>query len=219
MGVGGERHAVADLHPGKTRYIVQVAGWPQGRSGQVRKISLPPGFNPQTTQPVVSCYIDWDIPAHKVISVRDLIWSIWLWRSMKEYYVISECIKYIFFFSRWGFWNSKFKILLEHVIWGSLYEWKIYTRCMDSLAGVCLFGRFLQNKGPLLAIEESGWSPLLIWAFWRTGNMHASAGNWITVTGLPPVVPWSFSFPGDVRSERKMLFWWPGRQVRIAWCH
>ena len=46
--------------PGKdTVPIVQEAGWAQGRSGQVRKISLPPGFDPRTVQPVASRYSDW----------------------------------------------------------------------------------------------------------------------------------------------------------------
>ena len=31
---------------------------PQGRSGRVRKISSPPGFDPRTVQPVASCYTD-----------------------------------------------------------------------------------------------------------------------------------------------------------------
>jgi hypothetical protein len=32
---------------------------PQGQSGQVRKISLPPGFEPRTAQPVASSFIDY----------------------------------------------------------------------------------------------------------------------------------------------------------------
>ena len=40
-GVGGQ-HAPAALPPGKTRYpLYRRLGGPQGRSGQVRKISLP----------------------------------------------------------------------------------------------------------------------------------------------------------------------------------
>ena len=31
----------------------------------MRKISSPPGFDPQTVQPVASRYTDWAIPAHK----------------------------------------------------------------------------------------------------------------------------------------------------------
>ena len=36
---------------------------PQGRSGRVRKVSPPPGFDPQTVQPVASRYTDCAIPA------------------------------------------------------------------------------------------------------------------------------------------------------------
>jgi len=59
MGVGGQRHA-----PGKTRYpLYRRLGGPQGRSGRVRKISPPPGFDPRTVLPVASRYTDWAIPA------------------------------------------------------------------------------------------------------------------------------------------------------------
>jgi hypothetical protein len=35
MGVGGQRHAPADLPPGKTRYpLYRRLGGPQGRSGK-----------------------------------------------------------------------------------------------------------------------------------------------------------------------------------------
>jgi len=40
MGVRGQRHAPAALPPGKTRYALHGRlGGPQGRSGNVRKIS------------------------------------------------------------------------------------------------------------------------------------------------------------------------------------
>jgi hypothetical protein len=65
MEVGGQRHAPAALPPGKTRYpLYRRLGGPQGRSGQVRKISPPTGFDPRTVQPVASRYTDWAIPAH-----------------------------------------------------------------------------------------------------------------------------------------------------------
>ena len=46
--------------PGKeTRYpLYRRLGRPQGRSGRVRKISLTPGFDPRTVQPVSSRYTD-----------------------------------------------------------------------------------------------------------------------------------------------------------------
>jgi hypothetical protein len=65
MGVGGQRHAPAALPPGETRYILyRRLGGLQDRSGRVRKISLPPGFDPRTIQPVASRYTDWAISAH-----------------------------------------------------------------------------------------------------------------------------------------------------------
>ena len=46
--------------PGKSRYPLyrRLCG-PLGRSGQVRKISPPPGFDPRTIQPVARHYTDW----------------------------------------------------------------------------------------------------------------------------------------------------------------
>ena len=44
-------------------------GGPQGRSGWVRKITQPQGFDPLTVQPVASRYIDYEIPA---------LWQCWL---------------------------------------------------------------------------------------------------------------------------------------------
>jgi hypothetical protein len=58
-GMDGKRHAAAALSPGKTRYPLyrRLSGL-QGRSGQVRKISSPLGFEPRNVQPVVIRYID-----------------------------------------------------------------------------------------------------------------------------------------------------------------
>jgi hypothetical protein len=47
-----------------TRYpLYRKLGGPQGRSGRLRKISPPPGFDPRTVQPVASSYTDWAIRA------------------------------------------------------------------------------------------------------------------------------------------------------------
>jgi hypothetical protein len=62
MRVGGQRHAPAVLPPGKTRYpLCRRLGGAQGRSGRVRKISPPPGFDPRTVHPVASRNTDWAI--------------------------------------------------------------------------------------------------------------------------------------------------------------
>ena len=63
-GVVGQRHAPVVLPLGKIRYpVYRKLGGPQGRSGQVRKISPPPGFDPRTVQSEASRYTDWAIPA------------------------------------------------------------------------------------------------------------------------------------------------------------
>jgi len=60
MGVGGQRHARSTLPPGKTRYpLYRRLGGTQGRFGQVRKISPPPGFDPRNVQPVASRYTEY----------------------------------------------------------------------------------------------------------------------------------------------------------------
>jgi hypothetical protein len=65
MGVVGEHHAQATLPPEKNRYsLYMTLDGPQGVSGQMRKISLPPGFYPQTLQPIASRYTGHAIPAH-----------------------------------------------------------------------------------------------------------------------------------------------------------
>ena len=65
MRVGGQRHAPAALPLEKTRYpLYRRLGEPHGRSGRVRKISPPPGFDPRTVQSVASRYTDYAITAH-----------------------------------------------------------------------------------------------------------------------------------------------------------
>jgi hypothetical protein len=64
MGVGGQRHAPAAILLGKTWYTLsRRLGGPQGRSGQVQKISPPPGFDPRAVQPIVSRYSECSILA------------------------------------------------------------------------------------------------------------------------------------------------------------
>ena len=60
MGVGGQSHARPPLPPGKTLYTLHRGlGGSQDQSGQVRKISPPPGFDPRTVQLVASRYTDY----------------------------------------------------------------------------------------------------------------------------------------------------------------
>ena len=74
MGVGGQRHALAALPPGMTRYsLYRRLGGPQGQSGRVRKISPPPGFDPQTIQHVANRYTDWATPGYLDRLIKEAI--------------------------------------------------------------------------------------------------------------------------------------------------
>jgi hypothetical protein len=69
MEVGGHRHAPVVLPPGKTRYpLYRRLGGLEGRSGRVRKISLPPGIDPRTVQPVASRYTVCAIPTREELA-------------------------------------------------------------------------------------------------------------------------------------------------------
>ena len=62
MGEGSASRPGRTLPPGKTRYpLYRRLGRPQDRSGQVRKISPPPGIDPRTVQPVGSRNTDYAI--------------------------------------------------------------------------------------------------------------------------------------------------------------
>jgi hypothetical protein len=74
MRVGAQRHASAALPPGKTRYpLYRRLGGPQGRSGRVRNISLTPGFDPRTVQPVASRYTDCAYYCHYLVFLNKLV--------------------------------------------------------------------------------------------------------------------------------------------------
>jgi hypothetical protein len=67
-GEGSASRPGRTLPPGKTRYpLYRRLDGPEGRSGQARKISPPPGFDPRTVQPVGSHYTDWAIRPTKCI--------------------------------------------------------------------------------------------------------------------------------------------------------
>jgi hypothetical protein len=65
LDLGARRGGWSAPRPGRFivgKYPVPIyrrLGEPQDRSGRVRKISLPPGFDRRTVQPVASRYTDW----------------------------------------------------------------------------------------------------------------------------------------------------------------
>ena len=70
--VAGQRHVPAALPPGQTRYPLygRLRG-PKGWSGQLRKISPTPGFDPRTVQPVASRYTDYALPTFFIEGMND----------------------------------------------------------------------------------------------------------------------------------------------------
>jgi len=85
-GEGSASRPDRSLPPGKTRYpLYRRLGGPQGRSGQVRKVSPPTGSDPRTVQPVASCYIDCATrPTESAVVFRKIVRSSTVveWTSM-----------------------------------------------------------------------------------------------------------------------------------------
>ena len=76
----GQCHVPTALPQEKTWYrrLYRKLGGLQSRPRRVRKISLPPGFDPRTVQPVASRYTDWAIPVHR----RSLVYTV---QEMQDY--------------------------------------------------------------------------------------------------------------------------------------
>ena len=73
-GEGSASRPCRSLTPRKTRYqLYRRLGGPHSRSGQVRKISPPPGFDPRTIQPVASRYTDYATRPTHVHNIRNII--------------------------------------------------------------------------------------------------------------------------------------------------
>ena len=97
-GEGSASRPGRSLPPGKTRYpLYRRLGGAQGRSGQVRKISPPPGFDPRTVQPVASRYTDW---ANRPTNVYEVLKF-----SLHDY--IPHSLKHKLNPSQYGFNKSK----------------------------------------------------------------------------------------------------------------
>ena len=83
--MGGQRHALAALTPGRTRYpLYRRLGGPQGRSGRVRRISPSSGFDPRSIQLVASRYTEYTIPARHTVRLPVLLVQRFRWTVGKE---------------------------------------------------------------------------------------------------------------------------------------
>ena len=72
-GEGSTSRPGRSLPPRKIRYpLYRMLCGPQGRSGLVREISPPPGFDPRTVQPVAQSLYRLSYPAHNAKLCRSL---------------------------------------------------------------------------------------------------------------------------------------------------
>ena len=89
-GEGSASRPSSSLPPGKTRYpLYSRLGGPQGRSGEVRKISPPPGFDPRTVQPVASRYADYATRPTDLLLLLLLLLSLMCLISTHTYFIFS----------------------------------------------------------------------------------------------------------------------------------
>jgi hypothetical protein len=78
MLAGGGVNATPRPPPGMKRYsLYGRLGGPHGRSGQVRKISPPSGFDLQTVQPIASR--EYAIPTHQRTTSKYIYWRVLLY--------------------------------------------------------------------------------------------------------------------------------------------
>ena len=116
--MGGQRHAPAALSPRKNRFpSYRRLGGPQCRSGQVRKISSPPGFDPRTVQLVASCYTELNYPGPCFVWILQQIASVFLYTITKFIFIKPiQCVfckignKYVDFIQT----NSKLRSLFSY---------------------------------------------------------------------------------------------------------
>ena len=102
MAVGGKLFT-----PGKeTRYpLYRRLGGLQGRSGRVREILTPLGFNLRTVQLLVSRYTSWAIAAHTALNTQ--------WRSpMLQHALLNIACIYNETTSSWCFAGKRLKAVL-----------------------------------------------------------------------------------------------------------
>ena len=122
-----------------------------------------------------------------VVSLRDLILK---YLSLKKY----EGALYYFWMILTFFFQVKFlEFKVQNIVGTCDLRFPIRVENLNQMHGqfsrcVCIgWKALLQDNGPLHTIQESGWSPLLVWVLWRTDSSRPSAGNWITITQLLPV--------------------------------
>jgi len=82
-------------------------GGPQGRSGQVRKLSSPSGFDPWKVQPVASCYTDWSTVAHEFVCMALLESNSCLERSQGALRILAKVVQCRIIVYRFAIWHHR----------------------------------------------------------------------------------------------------------------
>ena len=141
-----------------TRYLLyRRPRGPQGRSGQVRKISPPPAFDPRAFQPIASGYTDNTIPVH----IRQ--YEGWSESKNKEWmfaYSVPFCSWSPCKGSRMYQIVSSVEISLQHVIlwteplWDSLLLFHIDLAYVTT---IMLLQRARRDESHLVLIPRAAW--------------------------------------------------------------
>ena len=156
-GEGSASRPGRSLPPGKTRYpLYRRLGGPKGRSGQVRKISSPPGFDSRTVQPVASRYTHYATRPTLLIMPYSKFWRLF-------YHVYIPAV----------LWKIKFKVVY-HKKYGS-YQYCIRVRIL----GTVLIGEVL--SGMRICSSNSA-SPFTKWVYllhWRMSCSLFRVGIWL----------------------------------------
>jgi hypothetical protein len=87
-GEGSASRPGRSLSPGKTRYpLYRSLGGPQGRSGQVRKISPVPRFDPRIVQPVANRFTDYTTRSTVYVkcAIKSLLNTTGFWTFLQCY--------------------------------------------------------------------------------------------------------------------------------------
>jgi hypothetical protein len=153
---------------GKTRYPLhrRLSG-PQGQSGQVRKISPPPGFDPWTVRTIASRYTDY---ATQPTSVK---------------YTVHLTMQDPVNSSHFQEWNSVF---LFQVHCGSLSQ-PVDKRCCDRVSGTlvsCLRGPQFKSQPK----DQLSWGVLQIYSACPSTYKNITSSLWIS---MQQVNYWSYT--------------------------
>ena len=191
MGLGGQRHTPAALPPGKTRYPLyrRLCG-PRGRSGLVRKIRLPRGFDPRNVQPVASRYTDRAIPAQaSIFSQSNSVHSL-LPYAFKFHRTVAPLIPLLFL-------NKSLKLMCSHGHYAcyisrpSYPHWFCYPA--HTWERVNNFCTVTSTKNIILIIQIA--CPiqfhlyLLIWVSFVTSSRLRTTNPAVSFASWPAIVP------------------------------